>query len=275
MHLHLHTQYSLLDGANKVKELMPRVAALGMPAVAMTDHGNMFGAVDFYKKAEEAGIQPIIGCEVYVAPRSRFDKTSARADDPEAGGNFHLILLAQNEVGYRNLCRLVTSGYREGFYYKPRIDKELLRELNEGLFCLSGCLASEVNQAISRGDTKRAREVAADFAGIFAGDRYYVEIQDNHLPEQVAANRELVSLARDLGLPLIATNDCHYLESRDSEAHEALLCIQTGKTFSDPKRWKFGTDQLFVKSPEEMRAAFAEFPHLKRWLAAVRARPAV
>ena len=260
VHLHLHTQYSLLDGANKVKELMPRVAALGMPAVAMTDHGNMFGAVDFYKKAEEAGLQPIIGCEVYVAPRSRFDKTSARADDPEAGGNFHLILLAQNEVGYRNLCRLVTSGYREGFYYKPRIDKELLRELNEGLFCLSGCLASEVNQAISRGDTKRAREVAADFAGIFAGDRYYVEIQDNHLPEQVAANRELVSLARDLGLPLIATNDCHYLESRDSEAHEALLCIQTGKTFSDPKRWKFGTDQLFVKSPEEMRAAFAEFP---------------
>ncbi|MFM8408911.1 MAG: PHP domain-containing protein, partial [Alphaproteobacteria bacterium] len=159
VHLHLHTQYSLLDGANKVKELMPRVAALGMPAVAMTDHGNMFGAVDFYKKAEECGVQPIIGCEVYVAPRSRFDKSSARADDPEAGGNYHLILLAQNQAGYKNLCRLVSAGYREGFYYKPRIDKELLSELNEGLFCLSGCLASEVNQAIARGDTKRAREI--------------------------------------------------------------------------------------------------------------------
>ncbi len=260
VHLHLHTQYSLLDGANKIKPLMSRVAELGMPAVAMTDHGNMFGAVDFYQKASDAGVQPIVGCEVYVAPKSRFEKASARADDPEAGGNYHLILLAQNERGYRNLCRLVSAGYQEGFYYKPRIDKELLRELNEGLFCLSGCLASEVNQAIARGDTRRAREVAAEFAQIFSGDRYYVELQDNHLPEQVAANRELVALGRELGLPLIATNDCHYLEPGDAEAHEALLCIQTGKTLSDPKRWRFGTDQLFVKSPEEMRAAFAEFP---------------
>ncbi|HZR83225.1 MAG TPA: DNA polymerase III subunit alpha [Candidatus Binatia bacterium] len=260
VHLHLHTQYSLLDGANKVSDLLPRVAKLGMPAVAMTDHGNMFGAVDFYKAAEDAGVQPIIGCEVYVAPRSRFDKSQARADDPEAGGNYHLILLAQNDRGYRNLCRLVTTAYREGFYYKPRIDKELLREFHEGLFCLSGCLASEVNQAIAKSDLKRAREVAAEFAQIFAGDRYFIEVQDNHLEEQVAANRELTALARELGLPLIATNDCHYLEPGDAEAHEALLCIQTGKTFSDPKRWKFGTDQLFVKSPDEMRAAFAEFP---------------
>ncbi len=260
VHLHLHTQFSLLDGANKISELMPRIAQLGMPAVAMTDHGNMFGAVQFYTKAMEAGVQPIIGCEVYVAPKSRFDKSSARADDPEAGGNYHLILLAQNEKGYRNLCRLVTAGYKEGFYYKPRIDKDLLRELNEGLFCLSGCLASEINQAIARSDLVRAREVASEFAQIFSGDRYYIEIQDNHLPEQEAANRELVALAKHLGLPLIATNDCHYLDRGDAEAHEALLCIQTGKTLSDPKRWKFGTDQLFVKSPEEMRAAFAEFP---------------
>ena len=260
VHLHMHTQFSLLDGANKVAELLPRVAALGMPAAAMTDHGNMFGAVQFYNEAKKAGVQPIIGCEVYVAPKSRFDKSSARADDPEAGGNYHLILLAQNEKGYRNLCRLVTAGYKEGFYYKPRIDKELLKELNEGLFCLSGCLASEVNQAIARSDLKRAREVAGEFAQIFSGDRYYIEIQDNHLDEQVTANRELTSLAKDLGLPLIATNDCHYLHREDSEAHEALLCIQTGKTLSDPKRWKFGTDQLFVKSPDEMRAAFAEFP---------------
>ena len=260
VHLHMHTQFSLLDGANKVGELLPRVAQLGMPAAAMTDHGNMFGAVQFYNEAKKAGVQPIIGCEVYVAPKSRFDKSSARADDPEAGGNYHLILLAQNEKGYRNLCRLVTAGYKEGFYYKPRIDKELLKELNEGLFCLSGCLASEVNQAIARSDIKRAREVAAEFAQIFSGDRYYIEVQDNHLPEQVAANRELVSLSKDLGIPLIATNDCHYLHREDSEAHEALLCIQTGKTLADPKRWKFGTDQLFVKSPDEMRAAFAEFP---------------
>jgi DNA polymerase-3 subunit alpha len=260
VHLHLHTQYSLLDGANKINELLPTVAKLGMPAVAMTDHGNMFGAVQFYTKAKDVGVQPIIGCEVYVAPKSRFDKSSARADDPEAGGNYHLILLAQNEKGYRNLCRLVTAGYKEGFYYKPRIDKDLLRELNEGLFCLSGCLASEVNQAIARSDLVRAREVASEFAQIFSGDRYYIEIQDNHLAEQVAANRELTALAKHLGLPLIATNDCHYLHRDDSEAHEVLLCIQTGKTLSDPKRWKFGTDQLFVKSPEEMRAAFAEFP---------------
>jgi len=260
VHLHLHTQFSLLDGANKIGDLMPRIAQLGMPAVAMTDHGNMFGAVQFYTKAKDQGVQPIIGCEVYVAPKSRFDKSSARADDPEAGGNHHLILLAQNEKGYRNLCRLVTAGYKEGFYYKPRIDKDLLRELNEGLFCLSGCLASEVNQAIARSDIKRAREVAGEFASIFNGDRYYIEIQDNHLPEQVTANRELVSLSKDLGIPLIATNDCHYLHREDSEAHEALLCIQTGKTLADPKRWKFGTDQLFVKTPDEMRAAFAEFP---------------
>jgi DNA polymerase-3 subunit alpha len=260
VHLHLHTQYSLLDGANKIKELLPLAAKLGMPAMAMTDHGNMFGAVDFFQAAEANGVQPIIGCEVYVAPRSRFDKTQARADDPEAGGNYHLILLAKDETGYRNLCRLVSAGYQEGFYYKPRIDKELLGELNAGLFCLSGCLASEVNQAIQRGDIARAREVASEFATIFDGDRYYVEVQDNHLAEQEVSNRELVSLARHLGLPLIATNDCHYLAPEDAEAHEALLCIQTGKKLSDPDRWKFGTDQLFVKSPEQMRAAFAAFP---------------
>ena len=260
VHLHLHTQYSLLDGANKVSALMPRVKALGMPAVAMTDHGNLYGAVDFYRSAEEHGLQPIIGCEVYMAPRSRFDRGAAKLDDPETAGNYHLVLLAQNEKGYRNLCRLVTAGFTEGFYYKPRIDRELLRELNEGLFCLSGCLSGEMNKAIARGDLKRAEEVASEFASIFTGDRYYIEIQDNHLVEQEQANRELVTLARKLGLPLLATNDCHYLESDDSEAHEALLCVQTGKTFADPNRWRFGTDQLFVKSPEQMRSAFADFP---------------
>ena len=260
VHLHLHTQYSLLDGANKIGELIPRISELGMPAVAMTDHGNMFGAVDFYRAADAAGVQPIIGCEAYVAPKSRFDKSQARSDDPETAGNYHLVLLSMNETGYRNLCKLVSSAYQEGFYYKPRIDRELLREFNEGLICLSGCLGSEVNQAIQRGDVKQARQVASEFAQIFDKDRYYIEVQDNHLAEQEVSNRELYSIAKDLGLPLVATNDCHYLGADDAEAHEALLCIQTGKTLDDPNRWKFGTDQLFVKSPEQMRAAFPEFP---------------
>ena len=257
-HLHLHTQYSLLDGANKIADLIPRVKALGMPAVAMTDHGNMFGAVEFYKTATAAGVQPIIGCEMYVAPGDRRDKQRVvKGDDFETAGNFHLVLLATNQEGYRNLCRLVTLGYTEGFYYKPRIDKALLRELNGGLIALSGCLASEVNQALMTGSMERARNVLLEYREIF-GDRYYVEIQDNHLKEQERANRELVALADALGLPLVATNDCHYLQPGDHHAHDVLLCIQTGKTFNDEKRWRFGTDQLYVKDPSEMLAAFGE-----------------
>jgi DNA polymerase-3 subunit alpha len=259
VHLHLHTQYSLLDGANKIAALIPRVKAAGMPAVAMTDHGNMFGAVEFYKAAVGEGIKPILGCEVYVAPNSRHDKGNGRLDDHETGGNYHLVLLAMNREGYQNLCRLVTLGYTEGFYYKPRIDKELLRELNGGLVALSGCLASEVNQAIALGSLDRARVVMEEYRAIF-GDRYYVEIQDNRLAQQQNANVALVGLARELGLPLVATNDCHYLEQEDAAAHEVLLCIQTGKTLDDPKRWRFETDQLYVKSPEAMATAFADCP---------------
>ncbi len=260
VHLHLHTQYSLLDGANKIERLMPRVAGSGMPAVAMTDHGNMFGAVEFYKTAAKAGVKPIIGCEVYVAPGDRRDKQRVvRGDDFETAGNFHLILLAMNTQGYQNLCRLVTAGFTEGFYYKPRVDKELLRELNGGLIALSGCLASEVNRAIAVGSLDRARAVLSEYREMFDG-RYYVEVQDNHLPEQVRANEVLVDLANELSLPLVATNDCHYLEPADAHAHEVLLCIQTGKTLSDESRWRFGTDQLYVKTPEEMMAAFAATP---------------
>ena len=259
VHLHVHTQYSLLDGANKIDALIGKVKAAGMPAVAITDHGNMFGAIEFYKKAAAEGIKPIIGCEMYVAPKSRKDKGISRTDDFEAGGNHHLILLATNQAGYRNLCRLVTLSYKEGFYYKPRIDKELLRELNGGLIALSGCLASEVNQAIANGSIDRARDVMEEYRAMFDG-RYYVEIQDNHLPQQEKANVELIRLAHELGLPLVATNDCHYLEKEDAKAHEVLLCIQTGKTFSDEKRWRFETDQLYVKDPDTMRAAFAECP---------------
>ncbi|HYD50861.1 MAG TPA: PHP domain-containing protein, partial [Terriglobales bacterium] len=218
VHLHVHTQYSLLDGANKLNALVSKIKSGGMPAVAITDHGNMFGAVEFYRKATEAGVKPILGCEMYVAPKNRRDR-GGRVDDFEAGGNHHLILLAMNQEGYRNLCRLVTLSYKEGFYYKPRIDKELLRELNGGLIALSGCLASEVNQAILNGSLSKARAVMEEYRAMFDG-RYYVEIQDNHLAEQEKANVELVNLARELGLPLVATNDCHYLEKEDAKAHE-------------------------------------------------------
>ncbi|HUE40276.1 MAG TPA: DNA polymerase III subunit alpha [Candidatus Binatia bacterium] len=258
VHLHLHTQYSLLDGANKISALIPHVKKQKMPAVAMTDHGNMFGAVEFYKRAVEAGVKPILGCEVYVAPKSRTDRIG-RSDDFEAGGNYHLTLLAMNEEGYRNLCRLVTKGFTEGFYYKPRIDKELLRELNGGIIALSGCLSSEVNSSIAEHNVERARKVLEEYASMF-GDRYYVEIQDNKLAAQDHANRELIRMAGELGLPLVATNDCHYLHAEDAKAHEILLCIQSKKTRDDPKAWKLGTHELYVKGPAEMAAAFAELP---------------
>jgi len=258
VHLHLHTQYSLLDGANKIKELLPRVKAAGMPACAITDHGNMFGAVQFSQEARKHGVQPILGCEVYVAPQSRFEK-AGRIDDYEAGGNYHMILLAMNAEGYRHLCQLVSAGYREGFHYKPRVDKELFRELNGGLIALSGCLRGEVAHNLMTGNPTRAREAAEVLADIFK-DRYYIELQDNRLPAQEKVNGELKALARRLGLPMVGTNDCHYLTAADAAAHEALLCIQTGKTFSDERRWKFETDQLYVKEHAEMAAAFADVP---------------
>jgi DNA polymerase-3 subunit alpha len=258
VHLHLHTQFSLLDGANKIKELLPRVKAAGMPACAITDHGNMFGAVQFASEAAKLGVKPIIGCEMYVAPKSRFDK-EGRIDDYEAGGNYHLILLAMNRDGYRNLCRLVSAGFQEGFHYKPRVDKELLRELNGGIIALSGCLRGEIAHSFMTGQRAKAFAAAEELGAIFK-DRFYLEIQDNHLDKQEAVNGELIELAKKTGLPLVGTNDCHYLSCEDSAAHEALLCIQTGKTFSDEKRWKFETDQLFVKDPAQMARAFAHVP---------------
>ncbi len=270
VHLHLHTQYSLLDGANKISALIPHVRKLGMPAVAMTDHGNMFGAVEFYKKAVDAGVKPILGCEVYVARKSRTDRIG-RSDDYEAGGNFHLTLLAMNEEGYKNLCRLVTAGFTEGFYYKPRIDKEILQAHNAGIIALSGCLSSEVNCSIAEHNPERARKVMEDYAAIF-GDRYYVEIQDNKLAAQNQANVELVRLARELGLGLVATNDCHYLRAEDAKAHEILLCIQSKKTRDDPKAWRLGTNELYVKGPDEMLAAFRELPEAVSNTLAIAAR---
>ena len=258
-HLHLHTQYSLLDGANKISNLMPTISELGMSAVAMTDHGNMFGAIDFYRSAIDQGIKPILGCEMYVAPHSRFDKQRGGAEDLEHGGNFHLILLAMNLDGYKNLCRLVTAGFTEGFYRKPRVDRELLRELNGGIIALSGCLSGELAKAMLRDDGKRARQAAEEYVSIF-DDRFYVEVQSNHLPEQEKVNPALIELAREMSLPVVATNDCHYLRTEDSESHEVLLCVQSAKVISDENRWRFGTDQLYVKSPGQMKEEFAHCP---------------
>ncbi|MFP6626068.1 MAG: DNA polymerase III subunit alpha, partial [Deltaproteobacteria bacterium] len=258
-HLHMHTQYSLLDGANKISNLMPRIAELGMTAAAITDHGNMFGAVEFYRQAEQAGIKPIIGCEVYVAPRSRLERTKVVANDYERAGNNHLILLVANETGYRNLSRLVSQSYKDGFYYKPRIDKELLSDLNEGLLCLSGCLSGEVATALTNDRPDAARKAIEYYAGLF-GDRYYLEIQDNHMADQRKVNSQLIGIAHDMGIPLVATNDCHYLDHDDHLAHEVLLCVQTGKRMEDEDRWRLDTDQLWVKSPEQMLEAFVDCP---------------
>jgi DNA polymerase-3 subunit alpha len=257
VHLHCHTEYSLLDGANKVDKLFERIKALKQPAVAMTDHGNMFGAVEFYREAISHGIKPIIGCEIYVAPTSRFERKGVDKGPKEY--NNHLILLAMNQEGYRNLCKLVSLGYMEGFYYKPRIDKELLKELNSGLIALSACLQGEVSQALSSGNFDKAKAAAENYTAIF-GDRYYIEVQDNKLPAQEKVNRLLIELARDLSLPVVATNDCHYGEREDSHAHDVLLCVQTGRTVDDDNRLRFETDEAYIKSAEEMRQGFDYCP---------------
>jgi DNA polymerase-3 subunit alpha len=254
VHLHVHTQYSLLDGANKIAPLFEHVKSSGMPAIAMTDHGNMFGAVEFFQKARQNGVKPIIGCEAYLAPGKRTDRTQTqRGDDVEGGSNFHLILLAQSRKGYQNLCRLLTAAYQEGLYYKPRIDKEILAENSEGLIVLSGCLSGEVARAVRGGRLDKAREAAEWYAQIFPG-RFYLELQDNALHGPL--NEAIREIGRSAGIPLVATNDCHYLHRDDAKAHEVLLCIQTGKTLADDSRWRFDTDELYVKTPEEMIAAF-------------------
>ncbi|MBQ2937942.1 MAG: DNA polymerase III subunit alpha [Clostridia bacterium] len=254
VHLHIHSEYSLLDGANRIKDLPVRAKELGMDSIAITDHGVMYGVIDFYKACKKEGVKPIIGCEVYVAPRTRFDK------EPGIDNHYyHLILLAKNNEGYKNLSKLVSLGFVEGYYYKPRIDKEILEKYHEGLVCLSACLAGEVNQALLNGNTEKAEEVALWHKNIF-GEDYYIEIQNNGLREQVLANQKLIQLGRKLDIPLVATNDAHYLKKEDAYNHEVLLCIQTGKRMSDPDRMKFETEELYVKSPEEMSEYFSAFP---------------
>ena len=256
VHLHLHTQYSLLDGAIRMKDLFKRVREMGMDTAAITDHGNMFGAVKFYDEAKKAGVKPIVGCEVYVAPEGRHVKQKGRSP-------YHLVLLAKNEQGYRNLSKLVSLGYLEGFYGKPRVDKELLKQLSGGLFGLSACLSGEVPVLIKEGKKEEAYQTALEYRSFFEPDSYYLELQKNGIPEQDLVNEELLNISELAKIPVVGTNDCHYLTKEHHLAHEVLVCIQTGKLLSDEKRMTFSTDQFYLKSPEEM---YAQFKGLERAL---------
>lgn len=254
VHLHVHSEYSLLDGANRIKDLPVRAKELGMNAIALTDHGVMYGVIDFYKECKKNGIKPIIGCEVYVAPRSRFDK------EPGIDNTYnHLILLAKNNEGYKNLVQLVSLGFTEGYYYKPRIDLDILKKYSNGLICLSACLAGSINRAIIANDIEKAKEIAKWHKDLF-GEDYYLEIQNNGLRQQVLANQKLIEIGRELDIPIVATTDAHYLKKEDAYNHEILLCIQTGKRITDEDRMKFETDEFYIKSAEEMYESFSNIP---------------
>jgi DNA polymerase-3 subunit alpha len=255
VHLHVHTQYSLLDGAIRIGDLLRRAAEFNMQAVSVTDHGTLFGAIEFYSKAIQAGIKPIIGCEIYVAPRTRFDKTPL--DNKELS---HLILLAKNQAGYCNLCKLATAAQLDGFYYKPRIDKQILKECSTGLIGMSACLHGEIPRCIQQGRIEQAEVVAQEYHGIFGEDNFFLEVQNNGLQEQEQVNQLLLEMSQRLSIPLVASNDCHYLSKEDVRAHDVLLCIQTGKTVHDNERLKFRTDQLYFKSKAEMYDAFKDYP---------------
>ncbi len=251
-HLHVHTEYSLLDGSNKIKEYVARVKELGMDSAAITDHGVMYGVIDFYKAAKEAGIRPILGCEVYVAPGSRFDREKVEGEDRY----FHLILLAENNTGYQNLMKIVSRGFTEGYYYRPRVDREVLETYHEGLIVLSACLAGEVQKLLLRGFYEEAKEAALWHDRTFGHGNYFLELQDHGLPEQKTVNQQLLRLSQDTGIALVATNDVHYTYETDVDSHDILLCIQTGKKLSDENRMRYEGGQYYVKSEEEMRALF-------------------
>jgi len=256
IHLHVHTEYSLLDGAIRIDKMLEKCRLLDMDAVAITDHGNMFGAVQFYDKATKAGINPIIGCELYVAPGDRRDRTPSPDGTPNA---YHLVLLVMNDEGYKNLSKLVTLGHLEGFYYHPRVDMKLLREYNGGLIALSACLKGNVPYLINSGRIEPAREKAQELASIFDNDRFYLEIQANKLPQQTEVNTILKEFSLDLSIPLVATNDCHYLDQEEAESHDVLLCIQTGKTIDDEKRLRFSANEFYFKSFAEMQQALPDY----------------
>ncbi len=258
VHLHVHTQYSLLDGACRIKELIQKAAAYKMPALGMTDHGNMFGAIDFYQTAIKLGVKPIIGCEAYVAPKSRFDKTT------DQGGISHLVLFVRDETGYRNLMKLVSLGYLEGFYYKPRMDKSILAQYAEGLLATSACLRGEVAWNIRHNNYNAALKAADEYHQIFGKGNFYLELMENGIPDQKIVNEGLLKISKDLNLPLVATNDVHYLEQSYFTAHEALLCIQTQTFLNDPNRMRLKTDQFYFKDPEVMKQAFSYAPEAIR-----------
>lgn len=255
VHLHVHTEYSLLDGAARIKEVVAAARKMGMPALAITDHGSMFGVVDFYKACRKEGIKPILGCEIYMAPRTMSDRVP-HVDDHL----YHLTLLAENEKGYRNLLQLVSLGYIDGFYYKPRLDKQTLARFSTGLIALSGCVAGEVAELVQTGQLDKARQVAAEYNDIFGAGNFYLEVQDHGLPEQQTINRGLVEIGRALQIPLVATNDVHYVKREHAEMQDVLLCIQTGKTIDDPNRLRFNSNELYLKSPAEMAGIFGELP---------------
>ncbi len=254
-HLHVHTEYSLLDGACRIGKLLDRAAELGQTAVAITDHGNMYGAIDFYKAAKARGIKPILGCEVYVAKRTRFDRIHELDSE-----NRHLVLLCENETGYKNLIAMVSKAWTEGFYNRPRVDFELLEKHHEGLIALSACLAGEIPRALSRGDYAGAKEAALRYRGIFGAGNFFLELQDHGLDEQHYVNPQIIRLAKETGIPLVVTNDCHYIRREDSEMHHVLTCIQTGRTVEDRDGLEFGSDQFWFKSEEEMRGLFPDLP---------------
>ncbi len=251
-HLHVHTEYSLLDGSNKIKEYVARVKELGMDSAAITDHGVMFGVIDFYREAKAAGIHPVLGCEVYVAPNSRFDKEASGGEDRY----HHLVLLAENNVGYGNLMKIVSKGFVEGFYYKPRVDMEVLQEYHEGIIALSACLAGEVQRYLVRGMYEEAKRAALRYEGVFGKGNYFLELQDHGIPEQKTVNQQLLRMSRELEIELVATNDVHYTYARDESAHDILLCLQTQKKLADQDRMRYEGGQYYVKSPEEMAQLF-------------------
>ena len=255
VHLHVHTAYSLLDGASRIKDLIARTKDLGMTSLAITDHGSMYGALEFYRESIKQGIKPIIGCEVYLAPESRFDRREI-----DGMKYFHLILLAETNQGYQNLVKLVSRANIDGFYYKPRIDKDLLREFHEGLICLSACIAGEIPVAILNKNLDRASKLIDEYVEIFGRDNFFLEIQNHGLPAEEIVREKLKQLAIVKNLKLVATNDLHYINRGDSDFHDVLLCVQMGKTIDSPKRLKFNSDDYYLKSPEEMSELFRDFP---------------
>ena len=252
-HLHVHTEYSLLDGSNKIKEYVNRVKELGMTAAAITDHGVMFGVIEFYRAARATGINPVLGCEVYVAPGSRFDKESVGRDEDRY---YHLVLLAENNTGYSNLMKIVSRGFTEGYYYKPRVDYEVLEQYHEGIIALSACLAGEVQKNLLRGLYDEGRKAALRYEKIFGKGNFFLELQDHGIPEQSIVNQQLLRLAEETGIELVATNDVHYTYAEDEKPHDILLCLQTGKKLADEDRMRYEGGQYYVKSKEEMAALF-------------------